>query len=179
MIWILESVPWGLPADRAADLLIEHHLRSDRVTELLRSYGAGFGWLERLARAEAAADLPDEQRAAARMNLAHLLSAKAEAVDEVLDDNRRTAFVALFGQRFIDELATLREQRGGSKLREEAIGLLQGIAAEFPSVPANERDVETTYGEWAQQRLDELRTLSIGMKALDSRGTDWMDSRSP
>jgi len=168
LVWILEHRPASSAAVKAADLLIQHHLKnSDTQKTAFRWVAAPMPWTEKLLRALAAADLPRESKGHALFHLALSLKAKAvfPGLLKSLDGHRSSRMMELrFGKAHATEL------RSGdvAKLEAEAIRLFTEIAERY----GNEKYGVSTLEEHAKRAIYEIQNLTVGKTTPEIGGED-------
>lgn len=169
LIWVLNhhSLSGPTAGDRAADLLIRHHLTDPMTLEIAARYTrAPVKWNEKLLRALAAADLPNDKKAQAHYFLAEYLRSKASipTMMRPLAGPMLKRTEAFYGKDYLAELSAA----SAADIEAEAIRLYKQVAEQYADVPYGTRKL----GECAKAALYEIQNLAIGKPAPEITGED-------
>jgi RNA polymerase sigma-70 factor (ECF subfamily) len=188
LIWIVTHLAWGSMVERAKEMLVRHHIRSDKLEPVLqrRINQAGSRATERLLR-EALAKNPDRKiRGLACYQLGQFLEGQASYIrlGRMFDPEQRKAVEIpiqkeSWGQDFEERLLKLDP----ASLEREAASLYERVIGEFADIPLPSplpwpTDDQllpgrpATYGDAARLYLHALRDLGIGRPAPEIEGVD-------
>jgi RNA polymerase sigma factor (sigma-70 family) len=190
LVWIVTHLRVSSMAERAKEMLIRDHIRSDKIEPVFQSNAFVLAWgskaTERLLR-EALAQNPHRRiQALACYHLARFLSDRAGGArnSKMLDEAQQIQ-VAIpinresWGYDYEERLRNADSEA----LEREAISLYERVVKEFGDTPlpnplphpTGDRLLPggpTTYGEAARSYLRELRDLGLGRPAPEIRGVD-------
>jgi RNA polymerase sigma-70 factor (ECF subfamily) len=188
LIWIVTHLGWGSMVERAKEMIVRHHIRSDRLGPVLerRINQAGSRITERLLR-DALAKNPDRKiRGLACYHLGQFLEGQASYIrlGRMFDPEHRKAVEIpiqkeSWGQDFEERLLKLDPE----SLEREAASFYERVIAEFADIPLpNPFPHPTgdqllpgrpaTYGDAARLYLHALKDLGIGRPAPEIEGVD-------
>jgi hypothetical protein len=184
LIWIVTHVVYGSLPERAKELIIRDHIRSEKLAPVFNDsqlYMTGSKATETMFR-QALARNPDRTiQGLACYYLARFLDGQASAarVSKMIDPNRlqqETAglIAAGWGQDYNDRLKAMDPQA----LEREAVSLYERVIKDFGSIK-DENPIDrllpqkpATQGEAARVYLDTLTRLAIGKPAPEITGED-------
>ena len=152
---------------RALELLLRHHVRSDKLGEACRRVQYGFGKeCETFLRTVMETSPHRDVQALACLRLAQFLDGRLKRLDLVKEQpDMANRYEGLFGKDYLDGL--LRQDRAKAVKEVEAI---------FELADAKYGDVKVPYGgtvaEMVKTELYEIRFLSVGKTAPDIEGDD-------
>jgi hypothetical protein len=193
LIWIVTHLPYGSMAERAKEMIVRDHIRSDKLEQLLlgmQNPKAGSRASERLLR-EALAQNPNRMiRCLACYHLGHFLSSQASFIrlGRLFDPAQRKAAGApiqkeSWGYDYEERLNKLDP----NSLEQEAASLYERVTKEFADIPLPNPFPQptgdlllpgrpATYGDAARHYLHGIRDLGIGRMAPEIEGID-MDGK--
>jgi RNA polymerase sigma-70 factor (ECF subfamily) len=188
LIWIVTHLAWGSMVERAKEMIVRDHIRSDKLEPVLlrRINQAGSRATERLLR-EALAKNPDRKiRGLACYHLAQFLEGQASYIrlGRMFDPERRKAVEIpiqkeSWGHDFEERLLKLDPaslEREAASFYERVIGAFADIPLPNPLPwPTDDRLLPgrpATYGDSARLYLHALKDLGIGRPAPEIEGVD-------
>jgi len=181
LIWIVENLGAGSMVERAKEIVVRDHIRSDKLVPLFNNWQVhqvGSLATERMFR-EALAQNPHRKiQGLACYYLARFLDYQAfivSAYDRADEAHLRTLASSIQGESwgldYVDRLRKLNPEA----LLHQAASLYERVVKEFADVPVEDPDHrfwEPTLGAAAQMSLHELKDLSVGHPAPEIVGVD-------
>lgn len=152
---------------RALELLVRHHIRSDKLGEACRRAQYGFGKdCEAFLRAVMKMSPHSDVQALACLRLAQFLNGRLKRLDLVKEQPEMVKrYEGLFGKDYLDGL-----------LRQDRSKAVKEIEAVFELANAKYGDVKVPYGdtvaETVKTELYAIRILSVGKSVPDIEGQD-------
>ena len=185
LLWILTHVAFGSMPERAKEMIVRDHIRSDRIEPVFESRQvlmAGSVATERLFRAALAESPHRRIRGLACYYLARYLDYQASFVRLMkllepaqLEDFGGGMQQAGWGQDFKGRL----RKKDPRELEREAAPLYDRVIMEFAELPLQSPGEDrrlpgrpTNVGEAARLYRDELTRLSVGQRAPEIEGVD-------
>ena len=162
--WILLSLPIGRPADDAAELIIKHHLRQERTSQLVDALaGQNYPCIEPLLLALAAVEHQAATQASATFNLGRYFCHRAELADRIIDERgtARDWFGLVLGESFLSEV----QKAGSAALYDESLRHFETASKRF----GTEKIRGVTISELAAEYIDQIKNVSIGKMAQRQR----------
>jgi len=170
LTWIIDR-GWGnwesTVVEKAADLLIQHHLKDRRTHNVVTGFAhLGMPWTEKMLRALVAAELPAKEHALTLFQLAQCLQGSAEFVPDskIFDARRLKRVELLYGK---DNVAKMR-MADAAKLEAEAIRLFTDVADNYGNVEYNLKKLR----DHAASAIYIIRNIGIGKTAPEITGED-------
>jgi RNA polymerase sigma factor (sigma-70 family) len=192
LIWIVTHLPYGSMAERAKEMIVRDHVRSEKIEALFRpsqTNMAGSTATERLFRETLAKNPSRKIQALACYYLARFLENRATFIrrgkmsDPAQQENMEPPiYKESWGHDYNERLNKLDPQ----DIEREAMQLYERIIKDYDDVPLphplpNPTEAlllpgrPSTYGAAAQAYLHELRDLAIGRPAPEIDGIDLDD----
>jgi hypothetical protein len=172
--WQVNTMPWPVSvagedhaSEKAIELIIKNHVRSERLAPLCERVSYGFRKeYESLLRAVAKSSPHKPVRAAATLALAQYIYNRSQRV-ELLRGFPAFAreFAELYGEDYMAELF----RRKPAAAENEAANILGRSMTEFGTEPVRSGG---TVAEAAKSLLYEIRHLAIGKPAPETEGVD-------
>lgn len=173
-LWQVNGTPWPVELvgedtarRRAFDLLLRHHILSERLGELCERISYGFCQeYETFLRAVRSKNPHLQVHAVATLSLAQYLSGRVQRLELVRQQPAMARqFEALFGKEYIAQ----QMQRPTEPIMNEVAALLEEVIAKHGNATLPNGDV---IAPRAQALLHEIRYLSVGKRAPDIVGED-------
>jgi hypothetical protein len=156
------------PQVKAIAILLEDHIRSDKIAETTRRVQYGFRpECQTLLRAVVEKNPHRELKGLACLRLAQFLNLRRQRLDLLRERPKMLRrYQGLFGKEYVDNL-----------LRRDQAEVLREVEAAFERAAQDFADVklpfgDMTIGQKAASELYELRHLSVGKPAPNLAGTD-------
>jgi len=152
---------------RALELLLRHHVRSDKLGEACRRVQYGFGKeCETFLRTVMEMSPHRDVQALACLRLAQFLDSRLKRLDLVTEQpDMAKRYEGLFGKDYLDGL-----------LRQERAKAVKEVEAVFELADTKYGDVNVPYDDTVAERLKtelyEIRFLSVGKTVPDIEGDD-------